>query len=434
MADPDIRVQLCGKLVLNFGGKRVEGSLPGRKGRMLFGYLAVNRNRFLSRDELLEAIWGEGAPKAAESDLSAMLSKTRKAIGPEHLEGRSELRLCIPMDAFVDVEVALDAIHRAETFIANGKWVDAFAPSATASYIPARGFLKGLEAPWIDEWRRRLDDVMLRGLETHTESNLNLGGASLAVAEQGAATLIDKAPFRESGYRLLMTAHERRGNIAEAMRAYERLRTLLREELGVAPSPAVQEVHMRLLEATGEDASQRPLRRAPFKTKEDRILATVLFTDIVDSTVTAVRAGDRKWRELLDSHDAEVRSELAHFGGQEIKALGDGFLATFDGPARAIHCANAIRDSALTLGLEIRAGIHTGELELRGSDVGGIAVHIGARILALAAAGEILVSSTVKALVEGSGLAFVDRGSHALKGVPGKWQVFALEGLPDLAP
>jgi SARP family transcriptional regulator, regulator of embCAB operon len=429
--DPEIRIQLCGKLAVNLNGKRIEGGLPGRKGRMLFGYLAVNRTRSLSRDELIEAVWGEEVPASSESDLSAMLSKIRKAIGPEHLEGRSELRLRFPLDAFVDVEAALDAIHRAETFVANAQWTEAYAPSATAIYIPVRGFLKGLDAPWIDEWRRRLDDVLLRGLEAHARSNLELGGASLVIAEQTASTLIEKAPFRETGYRLLMTALERKGNIAEGLRAYERLRSLLREELGVAPSPAVQEVHMRLLEATGEETPRKPAARAPFKTKDERVLATILFTDIVDSTVSAVRAGDRRWRELLDSHDSEVRRELEHFGGREIKTTGDGFLATFDGPARAIHCANSIRDCASSLGLEIRAGIHTGELELRGADVGGVAVHIGARILSLAQPGEILVSSTVRALVHGSGLEFDNRGLHSLKGVPEKWEVFSVEGLPD---
>ena len=158
----------------------------------------------------------------------------------------------------------------------------------------------------------------------------------------------------------------------------------------------------------------------------DRILATVLFTDIVSSTERAAMLGDRRWRELLDSHNHLVRRELAHFRGREIHTAGDGFLATFDGPARAIRCASAIRDAVRRLGIEIRAGLHTGEIELMGDDVGGIAVHIGARVAAEAGAGEVLVSSTVKDLVAGSGLEFEDRGAQALKGVPGEWRVFAV--------
>ena len=158
----------------------------------------------------------------------------------------------------------------------------------------------------------------------------------------------------------------------------------------------------------------------------DRVLATVLFTDIVGSTERAAAVGDRRWRELLQSHHAAVRRELERFRGNEVDTAGDGFLATFDGPARAIRCATAIQDSAETLGLAIRAGVHTGECEMRGNDVSGIAVHTGARVAALAGAGEVLVSSTVRDLVAGSGIEFEDRGVHELKGVPGEWHLYAV--------
>jgi pimeloyl-ACP methyl ester carboxylesterase len=156
----------------------------------------------------------------------------------------------------------------------------------------------------------------------------------------------------------------------------------------------------------------------------DRVLATVLFTDIVGSTERLAQVGDRRWRELLGAHHAVVRRELERFRGREVNTAGDGFLATFDGPARAVRCAGAIRDAVRSVGLEVRAGVHTGEIELMGDDVGGIAVHIGARVAAGAGPGEILVSSTVKDLVAGSGLVFEDRGAHALKGVPGEWRLF----------
>jgi class 3 adenylate cyclase len=157
-----------------------------------------------------------------------------------------------------------------------------------------------------------------------------------------------------------------------------------------------------------------------------RVLATVLFTDIVGSTALAARIGDERWRRLLDEHDRLARRQLDRFGGREVKTVGDGILATFDGPARAVQCAAAIRDGVEELDLRIRAGLHTGEIELKSDDIAGLAVHIGARISALAGAGEVLVSSTVKDLVAGSGLEFDDRGSHELKGVPGAWHVFAL--------
>jgi class 3 adenylate cyclase len=159
---------------------------------------------------------------------------------------------------------------------------------------------------------------------------------------------------------------------------------------------------------------------------DDRVLATVLFTDIVDSTRRAAQMGDRDWHALLDAHDAIVRSQLARFRGREVSTSGDSFLAMFDGPQRAIRCAMAIRDAVRSLGIEVRAGLHTGECEVRGDDIGGIAVHIGARVSALAGANEVLVSSTLRDLVIGSGLEFEDRGAHELKGVPGEWHLFAV--------
>jgi class 3 adenylate cyclase len=156
----------------------------------------------------------------------------------------------------------------------------------------------------------------------------------------------------------------------------------------------------------------------------DRILATVLFTDLVGSTKRAAELGDKRWRELLEQHQSLVRTQLTRFKGREVKTTGDGFLATFDGPARAIRAAQAISAETPILGLETRAGLHTGECEVLGEDVGGIAVHIGYRIASQAGAGEVLVSSTVKDLVAGSGIEFADPGVHTLKGVPGKWRLF----------
>ncbi len=158
----------------------------------------------------------------------------------------------------------------------------------------------------------------------------------------------------------------------------------------------------------------------------DRMLATVLFTDICRSTERAAEMGDSAWRGLLGRHDELVRRELARHRGREVKHTGDGFLATFDGPARGVRCASAISEGVKGLGIGVRAGVHTGELEIRDSDVGGLAVHIGARVMAKAGENEVLASSTVKDLVVGSGLGFEDRGSHELRGVPGEWRLFAV--------
>ena len=167
----------------------------------------------------------------------------------------------------------------------------------------------------------------------------------------------------------------------------------------------------------------RPERKLPV----DRVLRTVLFTDIVGSTERAAAIGDARWKDLLDAHDGAIRGLLRDFRGEEIHTTGDGFLVGFDGPARAIHCAQAIAEEAHGLGLEVRAGLHTGECSLRGDDLAGIAVHIGARVASLAGPGEVLVTSTVRDLVAGSGIEFADRGRQELKGVPGEWQVLAVE-------
>ena len=177
--------------------------------------------------------------------------------------------------------------------------------------------------------------------------------------------------------------------------------------------PSFQEIHEFL---TGHQA----------EVADDRVLATVLFTDIVDSTRRAAEIGDRDWRALLDAHDAVVRAQLVRFRGREVNTSGDGFLAMFDGPQRAIRCAMAIRDAVQALGIQVRAGLHTGECEVRGDDIGGIAVHIGARVSALAGPNEVLVSSTLRDLVIGSGIEFEERGSYELKGVPGEWRLFAV--------
>ncbi|HEU0248572.1 MAG TPA: BTAD domain-containing putative transcriptional regulator [Gaiellaceae bacterium] len=243
----ETRIQLCGRFVVRLDGRRVEDALAGAKGQLLFAYLVLNRLRWIDRDELLSAVYGDYATPDHNPRLSVLLSKLRRVVGPERLSGRAQIELVLPPDAFVDVEAALDGLHRAESHIAAGEWAEAWGPAGIAYHVASRPLLQGHDRTWLDEWRRRLDDVHLRGLECFAAARLGLGGPTLPQAEQCGRQLISMAPYRESGYRILMEALELRGNVAEALLVYDRLRVLLRDELGIAPSPAVQTVYRRLL-------------------------------------------------------------------------------------------------------------------------------------------------------------------------------------------
>jgi DNA-binding SARP family transcriptional activator len=246
----ETRIQLCGRFVVRLDGKRVEDSLPGALGHLLFVYLVLNRLRRIGRDELLTAVYGEEATPDHNPRLSVLLSKLRRVVGPELLAGRSVIELLLPANAFVDVEAALEGLHRAESHVARGEWAEAWGPSGVAYHVASRPLLPGPDHPWLNEWRRRLDDVRLRGLECFAAARLGLGGPTLPQAADCARQLIALAPFRETGYRILMEALEQSGNVAEALRVYDRLRIMLRDELGIAPSQGVQSVHRRLLGET----------------------------------------------------------------------------------------------------------------------------------------------------------------------------------------
>jgi DNA-binding SARP family transcriptional activator len=228
------RIQLCGRLAVTVGGRRVEGELPGRQGRLLTAFLALNRLRPLSRAEVVEALWPDGH----DGGLAPLLSKLRRTV---ELDG---LRLAAD---WVDVEAALDAIHRAESALAQGAPHEAWAPSQVAMFITGRRFLADEEAPWVDEQRRSQARTRLRALEAYAEAALGIGGTELAAAVRVGRELVAREPYRESGYRILIEALEREGNGAEAILVYEELRTRLREELGITPSDRTQEAYRRLL-------------------------------------------------------------------------------------------------------------------------------------------------------------------------------------------
>jgi SARP family transcriptional regulator, regulator of embCAB operon len=241
------RIQLCGRFVVRLDGQRVEDRLPGANGRLLFAYLVLNRLRRMDRDELLAAVYGEDVARDHQPRLSVLLSKLRRAVGPELVSGRSEIELVLSPDAFVDVEAAVEGVHRAESHVSRHEWADAWGPSGVAYYVASRPLLQGHDRAWLDDWRRRLDGIRLRGLECFAAASLGLGGRSLPRAEECGRRLIALAPYRETGYEILMEALERRSNNAEALLVYDRLRVLLHHELGVAPGPAVQTIYRRLL-------------------------------------------------------------------------------------------------------------------------------------------------------------------------------------------
>jgi len=244
------RIQLCGRFVVRLRGERVEDRLPGRQGRLLFAFLASRPSRAATRDELLEALWPGGLPSAPEMALSALLSKLRTVLGDAALEGRKDLTLNLPPDALIDVESAVNAIHRAEALISGERWTEAAGATLTAYSISERQFLRGESAPWVDDNRRRLEEINLRAVECYTRIGLGVGGAELPVAVQSARGLVARAPYRESGYCLLMRALEGQGNVVEAMRVYEELRIRLRDDLGASPSAEANEIHRRLLAST----------------------------------------------------------------------------------------------------------------------------------------------------------------------------------------
>jgi len=238
------RILLCGRLRVEVDGHRAEPSLPGRQGRLLFAYLVLERRRAIRRDELVDSLWDDDLPGAPDAALSALLSKLRRLLP---LEGRSELRVILPADAWIDVEAVGEALHRAEGAVTRGDWTAAWGPARVAQHIAARGLLQGEEARWLEEPRRRLRNAYERALELAAQACLGIGGGELNTAERTAKALVELAPYRESGYRFLMETLDRRGNRAEALRVYDELRQLLRDELGTAPSPATQELHRSLL-------------------------------------------------------------------------------------------------------------------------------------------------------------------------------------------
>lgn len=241
------RVQLCGRLVIRDGEDRVDGRLPSRQGRLLFAYLALNRHRPTPRPELIAALWPQQTPGAADSALSALLSKLRRALPEGWLSGRDGPRLELPAHTLFDVEAAREGLHRAESAVALGDWTRGWAPARVALHTATRELLPGHDAPWIHAMRRELEEVRARALECVARIGLGMGGPEVAAAKRAGRSLVEANPFSEVGYRYLIEALEREDKVAEGLQVYEQLRRMLRDELGIPPSPTSQELHSRLL-------------------------------------------------------------------------------------------------------------------------------------------------------------------------------------------
>jgi DNA-binding SARP family transcriptional activator len=246
----ETRVHLCRRLEVEWAGERLESALPGIQGRLLFAYLVLHRDRLVRRDELLEVLWpGEAAPSSPEAVLSSPLSRLRKALGPGRLVGRGELSLTLPPTAWVDWEAAFGGLREAHAAVEQERWREGIDAARAALEIADGGLLPGLEADWIDAKRAELADLRLELLELVAACGIRLGGVELPRAEQAARAAVEAAPFRESARAALIEVLRARGNVADALRAFEDARTLLREELGAAPGPLLLRLHEELLRA-----------------------------------------------------------------------------------------------------------------------------------------------------------------------------------------
>src|SRR4051812_37312198 len=313
MDGPDTRIQLCGHLVVQIEGERVEASLPGRQGRLLVAYLLLNRDRPVRRDELIEALWPDAQPASGDALLRPPLSRLRKALGQGRIEGRSELTLALPDGAYVDWEAARTALVATREALATGDYRTASQRGAEAVEIAERGLLPGLEAHWIDERRRELEELRTEALEAIAIAGVAQGGPALADAERAARAAIEAAPFRESARAALMEALGAGGNVAEALRAYDDLRTMLRDELGTTPTARVVALYERLLKAEEDPATFAP--PVPPRARRRR-------TGPVDAT----RDGG--------PHIVERDDELSRLAAVLAEAgAGQGRVALIEGPA-----------------------------------------------------------------------------------------------------
>jgi class 3 adenylate cyclase len=397
-------------------GTHVEGLLGGRQGQLLFGYLVLNRFRAVPRAEATTALWPNGA---AEKALSTYLTRIRRALGG-CVEGRSEIRLALPADTFVDVEVADEKLLQAEGALAAGDWAKAYAAAHVAMYIAERDFFPGCDLPWAVETRRRMQEILVRALECEAASALGVGEIELPEAEKNARRAVELAPFRESAHRVLMEVLEARGNEAEALRVYAGLHQRLESELGTTPGRAIEAVHARL-------------RKEAKPTFVGGALSpTFMFTDVVGSTNLLELIGDEAWHDLRAWHDQALRALFAEHAGEEVDHTGDGFFVAFPAASSAVLCAVAIQRRLQEhrrehgFAPQIRIGLHTAAAVRVGGNYTGKGVHEAARIGALGSAGEIVASRRTVDGAAGSVPLSEPRAVH-LKGIAEPVEVVTIQ-------
>src|SRR4051794_12512723 len=319
MTSGPTRIQVCGHLVVEIDGERIEGALPGRQGRLLLAYLVLHRDRPVRRDELVEALWdGEVQPGAGDALLRPPLSRLRKALGQGRIEGRGELTLVLPDGASVDWDEAQSGLAATRTALSSRDWRAAYTQAQVAVEIANRGLLPGLEADWIDDLRRGLEDLRTEALEAIAIAGTALGGPELAGAERAARAAVEAAPFRESAHVALMEALGAAGNVAEAMRVYDDLRTMLREELGTTPGPRVVQLYERLLRAEEDPQAAQFGPPAPVAAPRAPVRAPA-----------GTRIGPRDGGPEIVERDDELATLATLL---EEAAAGEGRVALIEGP------------------------------------------------------------------------------------------------------
>jgi DNA-binding SARP family transcriptional activator len=397
-----VAIRLCGRLEVAPRGRDIARELPGRQGRLILAYLACSRGRPVTRDELIDLLWTADQPAVPDEVLGSLLSKLRRALGPGVIEGRHDLALVLPDGARVDVEIAVDAIDGGEAALAAGDPRLAFAQAQVARKLTEGGFLPGFDNPWVEERRRAVEELRLRALGCVAEAGLALGGAELGSGERAARELISAAPLSELGYRLLIEILAERGDFAAALRTYDSLRVALRDELGIAPGPAIRALHERLLAAG--DEGDTPVDHATEPSlashREERKLVTVLAADVCPDEDPE---RTERWLERLR---AVTAAEVHTRGGSIHPAIGGGILVAFGVPAaqeddaqRAVEFARAVRDQ-LAPTVPVRIAVETGEVIVRRDDLSGAPVLAAARLLHGAECGRVVVGERASAAAE----------------------------------
>jgi DNA-binding SARP family transcriptional activator len=420
-------IRLCGRFEVAIGDRDVSQQLPGRQGRLLLAYLACKRGRPVTRDELIDLLWPSHPPALPDDVLGSLLSRLRRALGPGVIEGRHDLTLVLPEDAQVDLEIATDALERAEA-VAAGDAERALNQARMAREVTERGFLPGFDNPWVEERRREVEDLHLRALACIAGAGVALGGAELGPGERAARELISAAPLHELGYRLLMEILAARGDVAAALQTYESLRVRLRDELGIAPGPAARAAHERLLAgddqptAAGGDRPETP----EASHREERKLVTVLAARLEDA------AASDDPEDLRVAHSRllqRISDEVGRFGGsveshanRVVVALFGAMVAHEDDAERAVRAAVRLRE----LELATQVGVATGEVLVvpdapAGSVATGRAIDDAIRIQRAAPPGSIVADEPTVRATAPDAVVYSHRGQ-------GEWLV---EGVSD---